>query len=206
MKKKLLGIFLAALLILGAITPSAFAREEGGGQSEPSTLNANAITATMTKDLKDTTDLFNSTDPVSFNNQYLKIHINHPVTKFGTVEEGTKLVVELKPETGENLLRYPYSFSENKSIVADSGEKLADTEILTFPVKATLTFKALDKDFTIDLNSALEVSSQSIFRYFENHPSVTELPQTYWLYINGQKQDKKITFLFQKPKPGGSGR
>lgn len=202
MKKKLLGIFLAALLILGAITPSAFAREEGGGQSEPSTLNANAITATMTKDLKDTTDLFNSTDPVSFNNQYLKIHINHPVTEFGTVKEGTKLVVELKPETGENLLRYPYSFSENKSIVADSGEKLADTEILTFPAKATLTFKALDKDFTIDLNSALEVSSQSIFRYFENHPSATELTQTYWLYINDQKQEKKITFLFQKPKPG----
>ena len=201
MKKKLLGIFLAALLIIGAITPSAFAREEGGGQSEPSTLNADAITATMTKDLKDTTDLFNSTDPVSFNNQYLKIHINHPVTEFGTVKEGTKLVVELKPETGDNLLRYPFTYSENKSIVADGGEKLADIEILPTSVKATLTFKALDKDFTIDLNSAVEFSTQSLFDYFEKNQNATELSQTYWLYINGKKQEKKITFTFKKPKP-----
>ena len=201
MKKKLLGIFLTALLIIGVASPSAFAREEGGGQSEPSTLRSDAVTATMTKNLADNTDLFNSAEAVPFNNQYLKVHINHPVTQFGTVKEGTKLEVELKPETEDSYLRYPFTFSENKSIVADGGEKLADIEILPTSVKATLTFKELDKDFTIDLNSAVEFSTQSLFRYFENNPDATELTQTYWLYINGQKQEKKITFTFQKPKP-----
>lgn len=157
------------------------------------------MTATGAKE--DTTDLFGSS--VEFKNHWLKIHLDYNITTYGAVSPETKLKIELKPEAPDtSYLGYPSSFTQNKSVIADNGDKLADVNISSDEVSAELTFpKELNQNFTIDLNSSLQLNTGKLSNYFNANPDKQSLEQPYYLYLNGEKQDKRITFIFPKPKP-----
>lgn len=217
MKQKILSIFSALILSATAvITSTAVSAESeigvmpaadenlsrGAGAGSENTADlASSVTAKITAKLNDENDLFNSSDAVKFNQHYLKLNINYNVSENGTVTEGTKLKIELKPETESTHLKYPFTFSENKTVVADNGDKLADVNISSHEVAVEFTFAAIDKNFKINLDSALEARGSDLFQYFQDHPDVSSFEQTYNLYINGKKQEKKIVFSFDKPKP-----
>lgn len=172
-------------------------------QNAAPTLAAEAVKASITTDLNSARDLFNSTDPIPFDSHYFKIHIDYNVVTSGQVAEGTTLKVELKPDPySSSYLQYPYKFTEKKSVEGDEG-RLADLKI-SRPISAELSFKALDKNFQIDIHSALEVEPTRLYTYFHNNPSASHVDQTYKLFINDQPQDKTVTFRFSKPNPQAS--
>ncbi len=79
-------------------------------------IDESAVSAKITTALKDEQDLFNSADPIRFDNHYLKIHIDYNVANNGIVEEGTKLQIELSPEDKNSFLKYPYTYSRTSRL------------------------------------------------------------------------------------------
>lgn len=168
-------------------------------QNAAPTLAAEAVKASITADLNSEEDLFNTTDPIPFDSHYFKIHIDYDVEAFGTVQDGTTLKIELRPEEGQpNYLRYPYDFSLNKEVKDQDGGLLASLDI-NRALSLTLTFKKINNNFKASLDSPLEFAD-AINKYFESHPEQTTVDQTYTLYVNGQEQEKKVTFTLSKPE------
>lgn len=204
MKKKYVAILLTVLLSFGLITPSLiWATDDDENLSEGTTeFNTQAVKANLTTSSEDKVDLFGSSEPVEFNNQYFKIHLNYKIADYGVLAAGSKLKIELKPDGSSSYIQYPSSYAQNKSIKADNGQKLADVDISSNDVSAELTFPSIASDFTVDLNSSLELDKGDLSKYFEKNPDKENLEQSYYLYLNGIKQEnKKITFTFPKPKP-----
>ena len=205
---KIAGIFLAWALV-AHVTLLGFA-STAEAQDQGKVFPSDAVSVTY-EDVPASgqtkgTDLFTSKQPISIQKgQMFKIHLNYDVKKYGAIEKDTPLKVELKtgyePGVEGYFLKYPYSFASKKSLVSQEEEELAKVNLSSDRVELTLTFNELNKTFTADIDSELQVDTGTLILYFDDNPQQKELEITYTLYINDQKTDKTFTVKYAKPEP-----